>query len=178
MLATLRWWRQASLTSVGVTVYYPRLTACRQPAYSVDCGSVTLGKEATFRIAAKGGSNEIGVGVPVGTQCKVVETDAGGADATTVSVIGGAAQDARSAIATVRASGTTVTFTNAFEAAPDNEPRPRPLPDPEPKPEPPPTLPATGSDTMMQLVISLAALLLGGTLMRVTRPRSRGWLRA
>ena len=135
-------------------------------SYSVDCGTTALGKDSSFSLPADGGSREVGVAIEVGTQCKVVETDAGGADSTTAAVDNGDPRATRSAIATIRQGGSTVSFVNTFGAAP--------LPEPRPEPE----LPATGTNAPQQLIVALAALLLGSGLVRMTRPRRRGWLRA
>ena len=132
--------------------------------YSVDCGTFALGKEATFSLPAAGGTHQLGVAIETGTQCKVVETGAGGADATTVSVNNGADQASRSAVATIRLQGSTVAFTNLFDVDPDVVPRPDPEPDP--------TLPATGSAVSLQLLVALGALLLGAILVRTPRRRS------
>ena len=131
-------------------------------SYSVDCGSTGLGKESAFSLPADGGTREVGVAMEVGTQCKVVETDAGGADSTTAAVDNGDPRKTRSAIATIRQGGSTVTFVNTFDVAPTRQPE----------------LPATGTNAPQQLIVALAALMLGSGLVRVTRPRRRERLRA
>jgi LPXTG-motif cell wall-anchored protein/uncharacterized repeat protein (TIGR01451 family) len=128
--------------------------------FSVDCGSLTLKDGPRFTLPARGGEHEVRGVLPVGTQCRIIETDAGGADKTTVATGSGPARTSRSVIATVKADGTTVEFTNIFDTEGEQE------------------LPATGTNAIWQLIAGLAALALGGGLLRSRRRRPRGWLRA
>ncbi|HEV2071693.1 MAG TPA: DUF5979 domain-containing protein, partial [Acidimicrobiales bacterium] len=145
--------------------------------FEVDCAGIALGRAGSFSIKPGGGDHEVGVAVPEGTQCTVTETRDGGADGTTVAVNDGRAKSGREATITIAEGTNLVTFANAFELAPIVVPDDPPKKANTPKE---PTLPATGASSMVQLLIALASLSMGGTLVRTTRrrPAKKGWLRA
>jgi uncharacterized repeat protein (TIGR01451 family) len=134
--------------------------------YGVECEGIALGRAGGFSLPPRGGEREVGVAVPVGTDCTVTETDDGGADSTSVVVGDGRSANGRSARVTISEGTNIVTFTNTFDLAPISVPQE-------------PTLPATGANVLFQLLVGFGVLSLGGTLVRVSRPRPRkGWLRA
>ena len=151
--------------------------------FTVDCGGIKLGSEAAFSLPASGGQDEIGVAIPVGTSCRVVETDSGGADSTTVAVNAANGVASRAVTATVVKGGTTVAYTNTFDAAPTVVPRDPDPRDPDPRdpadPADPadPTLPATGTNAAWQAALAFGALALGRTMVRSARRPRAGWLR-
>ena len=98
--------------------------------------------------------------LPVGAECAVQETDAGGADATTYTP---ESEDGAGAVVTVGATDVeaTITIDNRFDSAP-------------PPPPPLPPLPPTGSDaTPLFVAAGIAALLIvgGAAVLLVVRRR-------
>ena len=122
--------------------------------FSVDCGDFAVGPDAAFSIGRDGGRHEVGVRIPEGQDCRVVETRTAQAQRTTVAVGTAAPQVGTVARVTITPGVTTVTYVNTYST--------RPLP--------PPPLPATGTNLMLQLLAALAALAFGTALVRRARP--------
>jgi len=106
-----------------------------------DGGTVVLSKDNRYRATLEG--------ILVGAECTVTETDAGGADATTIDPAGG--------VVTIDADGETVTITNEFTTAP---------------PSGSAGLSATGADVDYLLVAGIA-LAVGGAFALGSRIRRR-----
>jgi fimbrial isopeptide formation D2 family protein len=106
-----------------------------------DGGTVVLSKDNRYRAT-------IG-GILVGAECTVTETDAGGADATTIDPLGG--------VVTIDADGQTVTITNEFATAPSGGGT---------------GLSVTGAD-VGYLMAAAIALAVGGALAAGSRTRKR-----